>query len=443
MFVEFHDPMTSPATAANVMLHLTILGIAFALINADREPKTTRALAAGMALWGSQNLIFIVLRSLGSWPPSDFWISMSFAPGTLSSILLAEWFWLVLATAPPEDAYVRFGKQLLRFSQILTAVTYALTLVLPDTYIQDYGNEARGEESRAGYWFFESLILLQTITVVLPALILLVRKPDFQEKQRVLAMVVSTLFIASGELLPYGIPNVLATLLGVLVFLTGAIRYHVAQGRRGEFMARFLSPQVRDQVRDRGLLQALQQTQLEISVVCCDLRGFTAYTQAHSSAEVVRLLKNYYDAAGVVVAQFGATIKDFAGDGVLILIGAPIPQTDHAGRAVDLSKKLRDSIRPFLKQHSTNEQTLGLGIGIASGPVMVGVIESSSRMEYAAVGSAVNLAARLCSEALDGEIRISQCTRDLTGDVALEERPLLKLKGFSDPVPNFALTATA
>ena len=92
----------------------------------------------------------------------------------------------------------------------------------------------------------------------------------------------------------------------------------------------------------RGLKSATDEQTLELSVVCCDLRGFTAFTAATSSQKVIAILREYYDAVGAAATECGGTIKDQAGDGVLILVGAPIPYPDHAQRALRLARQIRE-----------------------------------------------------------------------------------------------------
>jgi adenylate cyclase len=254
----------------------------------------------------------------------------------------------------------------------------------------------------------------------------------------VLAMLVAVPFFTVAFVLPSD-PAAVSVMIGEMAFLVGAVRYHVLQGQRGQFMSRFLSQQVADLVRERGLSGAMRQNYLEITVVVCDLRGFTSYAQAHPSSRVIEVLREYYDAVGRVAAQFGATIKDFAGDGALILVGAPIPMATHAVVGLALARQLREAAHAVTRHWSAAEHQLGVGIGVASGFVTVGVIGAAQRLEYTAVGPAVNLASRLCEQAQDCEILVAERTRELAADKALEARPALLVKGFPQPVPLFAL----
>jgi class 3 adenylate cyclase len=231
----------------------------------------------------------------------------------------------------------------------------------------------------------------------------------------------------------------------MLIFLVGAVQYHVIQGRRAQFMSRFLAPQVAELVRQRGLRAATQENTLELSVVCCDLRGFTAFSKSTPSQKVIQILRQYYDAVGSAAAEFGGTIKDQAGDGVLILVGAPVPFTDHAPRALQMAKSIRAAAMRLIERWSDAELRLGVGVGVASGFVTVGVIGAASRLEYTAVGPPVNLAARMCSEAEHAEVLIDERTNELLDAMARERelRPgeALRLKGYEQPVQSYVLAA--
>ena len=177
--------------------------------------------------------------------------------------------------------------------------------------------------------------------------------------------------------------------------------------------------------------------------MCCDLRGFTAFSAATDSKQVIQILRDYYDMVGTAAANVGGTIKDQAGDGVLVLIGAPIWFNDHARRALELARQIRQGGIALIARLSTHQLQLGVGVGVASGFVTVGVIGAASRLEYTAVGPAVNLASRLCSEAAHAEVLVDERSNELLASTgvpaALQIREPLTLKGFARPVPNFVL----
>ncbi len=132
-----------------------------------------------------------------------------------------------------------------------------------------------------------------------------------------------------------------------------------------------------------------------------------------------------------------------SGDGVLILVGVPIAFEDHAARALDMARQIRASGMAVTSRWSDGDLNLGLGVGVATGFVTVGVIGAASRLEYTAVGPAVNLSARLCSEAAHAEIlvdaRTSECLRGASDTHALTPGEALRLKGFAAPVQSYLL----
>ena len=117
----------------------------------------------------------------------------------------------------------------------------------------------------------------------------------------------------------------------------------------------------------------------------------------------------------------------------------------HAPRALRLAEQIRRAGMQVTARWTDAELRLGVGVGVASGFVTVGVIGGASRLEYTAVGPAVNLAARLCSEAEHGEVLVDPRTIELLGDEAKRERltpgEALKLKGFQQPVQSYTLAA--
>jgi class 3 adenylate cyclase len=304
------------------------------------------------------------------------------------------------------------------------------------------GAALNGAGLGAGFALFAVPLGLSLLLGIGGGLITLNRRPDHAERQRLIAFALGAPFMASGLVLPAEIGAVL-TSLGLLVFLVGGVQYHVIQGRRAQFMSRFLAPQVAELVRTTGLRSATRHQTLEISVVCCDLRGFTAVSVATDSKQVISVLRDYYEMVGNAVARAGGTIKDQAGDGVLVLVGAPIWTEDHAGRAIELARQIRQGAEQLTRRWSQLDLSLGVGVGVATGFVTVGVIGAASRLEYTAVGSAVNLASRLCSEAVHAEVLVDERTSELisspAGPVQLQACAPLALKGFSQPVPHFPL----
>jgi class 3 adenylate cyclase len=211
------------------------------------------------------------------------------------------------------------------------------------------------------------------------------------------------------------------------------------QGERAAFLSRFLSSEVAESVRLEGLASVMEPGERDVTVVACDLRGFTAYAEAVPSQAVIDLLAEYYDAVGRAVAEVHGTVKDYAGDGVLMVVGAPLPQPDHATLGLDLARRLHAVVEPVLRHWSTGPHPLGMGVGVASGPVTAGALGSSTRMEYTVVGTPVNLAARLCSAAQHGETLVASSTVALAGTDGLEARAPMAIKGLAADQTVYAL----
>lgn len=197
-------------------------------------------------------------------------------------------------------------------------------------------------------------------------------------------------------------------------------------------LSKFLSPEVTRMVRERGIEATLTQHNLDITAVCCDLRGFTAYTEQQGARQMATVLREYYEMVVDVAKRYGATVKDFAGDGALILVGAPLSRSDHAQVGLDLARNLSRTLSNLTTRFSTPAAPLGIGVGIATGVCAVGAIGSQNRLEYTAVGAAVNLAARLCASATDGQILISPATARAVERGALWREERMQFKGFDD-----------
>lgn len=431
-----------PDVTAHILVCLVALGMALAFISADRESPTSRWLAATFAFIGiaiDLNIVVVL-----TWNP-PLWLQGAFAiPEALAIIALLEWIYRVRQTVPAGSLNTKTGDVALRVGQGLAIVYAVAALVAPDWRNDHFfGALANpGWWQRWEFWVFALPVLLAGLCGIGSLLLLLNRRPDLPERTRVLAMLGAVPFWAASFVLPYEL-TAISMVIGEVILFVGATQYHVLQGQRGQFMSRFLSPQVAELVRRKGLKQAMQENLQDITIVCCDLRGFTAYAQAHPSAQVLRVLREYYDAVGAEVARSGATIKDFAGDGILILVGAPLAQADHAKVGVDLAQRVRAAAREVTRRASSEQYRLGVGVGVASGPVTVGIIGSSGRYEYGAVGPAVNLASRLCEIARDGEVLLAADTVTHCGECstnrALEARRPVDVKGYAQPVPLFNL----
>jgi class 3 adenylate cyclase/HAMP domain-containing protein len=201
-------------------------------------------------------------------------------------------------------------------------------------------------------------------------------------------------------------------------------------------LERFLAPQVAQLIASSDSPEGLLTSQRrEVTVVFCDLRGFTAFTEATEPEEAMNVLREYHAALGKLIFKYEGTLDKYAGDGVMILFNAPIQFEDHTERAVKMAVEMRDTIGPLTERWRNRGHSLGFGIGIALGYATLGQVGFEQRLEYAAIGSVTNLASRLCSEAKADQIVVSRRVYGMV-EAHVEARALddLTLKGFNHPV---------
>lgn len=203
-------------------------------------------------------------------------------------------------------------------------------------------------------------------------------------------------------------------------------------------LARFLSPQVAELVSSPDGEALLNGHRRAVTAVFCDLRGFTAFAETAEPEELLGVLREYHGAIGRRVVEFEGTLEHFAGDGVHIFFNDPILQEDHPLRAVKMALALRDDVAQLAAGWRRRGYDLGFGVGIAAGHATAGRIGYEGRYDYAAIGNAVIMAARLSGQAGNGQILLSQrAYADVEGVLVVEPVEGLVLKGLSHPVTAF------
>jgi class 3 adenylate cyclase len=200
-------------------------------------------------------------------------------------------------------------------------------------------------------------------------------------------------------------------------------------------LKRFLSPQIAELILSTGDEGLLESHRREITVVFCDLRGFTAFAETSEPEEVMGVLRQYHEALGQLIFRHEGTVEHFAGDGVVVLFNDPLPCPDPTARAVRMALEMRERVAELSQEWRRQGHDLGFGVGIAQGYATLGRIGFEGRSDYAAIGPVANLASRLCDEAGSGDILISQRALATVEDF-VDAEPLgdLALKGFLRPV---------
>jgi class 3 adenylate cyclase len=216
----------------------------------------------------------------------------------------------------------------------------------------------------------------------------------------------------------------------------------VEQIERVSRLKRFLSPQIADLILSSSTLEPLASHRRQVAIVFGDLRGFTAFAEIAEPEEVMAVMKEYHAALGWLVHEYEGTLERFLGDGIMVIFGDPIPCTDPCKRAVQMAVAMRSSLSKLSNNWRRERHELGFGVGIAYGYATLGPIGFEDRSEYSAIGTVVNLAARLCAEARDGQILVDSKVRAALDESATAE-PVgeLALKGLSRPVAAYNVLA--
>ena len=203
-------------------------------------------------------------------------------------------------------------------------------------------------------------------------------------------------------------------------------------------LERFLAPQVAELVENSDEL--LNGRRHEVVTVFGDLRGFTAFSARAEPEVIMAVLGEYYEAVGAVIARHEATLIQFSGDGVMILLNAPVACENPAHRAVQLAIDLQVAVQSLACRWSDRGHAMGFGVGIAMGPATVGTIGYEGRLDYTAIGSVVNFASRLCDSAGDAQILVDSIVADAVKDsvpiVSLGKR---SIKGYNRTMEVFTV----
>jgi len=139
---------------------------------------------------------------------------------------------------------------------------------------------------------------------------------------------------------------------------------------------------------------------------------------------------------GRVILEHEGTLERFTGDGMMIFFNDPVEVPNPAERAIRMAVAMRDLVGVLAARWRKRGWDLGLGVGIAQGYATIGAIGFEGRLDYGAIGTVTNLAARLCGEARPGQILVARrMLAQLDGLVEVEDAGELTLKGFHRPVP--------
>ena len=204
-------------------------------------------------------------------------------------------------------------------------------------------------------------------------------------------------------------------------------------------LKRFLAPQVAELVEqsDQRMLDGQRR---EIVAIFADLRDFTAFSAGAEPDVIMAVLTEYYEAIGAVITRHEATLTGFGGDGVMVLVNAPIARDNPAVRGVHVAIDMQAAVQSLVVGWGAKGHAIGFGVGVAMGPAIVGTVGYEGRIDYTAIGNVVNLASRLCGSANDTQILVDPVVAEAVKDnIALESLGVRPIKGYDHPLEIFVV----
>lgn len=229
-----------------------------------------------------------------------------------------------------------------------------------------------------------------------------------------------------------------------LYFFFCALFYFLYEKRKRQHIQqtfnRFLDPRVVKTLSDSSMLASSEIGQnVMLSVLFSDIRGFTTMSEKSSPAEIVYLLNKYFDNQVSCIYEEGGTLDKFIGDAIMAFWGAPVAHANHAELAVNAALSMAENLEKFKADMVGKADDFEIGIGINTGPAIVGFIGSSHRLDYTAIGDTVNLASRIEGQTKGiARVLVSEYTREACGNTFdFIEHGEFTVKGREQPVRLF------
>ena len=219
-------------------------------------------------------------------------------------------------------------------------------------------------------------------------------------------------------------------------------RLHLVKFIRNTF-GRYLSKKVVDEILESPNGQEIGGHRKSVTIMMSDLRGFTSLSEARDPEVMVRLLNRYLERMSKVIMEYDGMIDEFIGDAILTVFGVPEEHDDDPVRAVACALSMQNALME-LNDELMREgyPALEMGIGINTGSVIVGNIGSEIRMKYGIVGATVNIASRIESNTIGGQVLLGESTYNIVKElVAVDSPQTIMMKGLKKPLVMYSVTA--
>ncbi len=174
-------------------------------------------------------------------------------------------------------------------------------------------------------------------------------------------------------------------------------------------LERYHSPDVVEMILRQETAVGLEVREAEVTILFCDIEGFSKIAEQLEAPDVAKLLNGYFDVMSNVIFRQGGQVNKYIGDAIMAVFGAPLPAADHAATACKTALEMVAALEPY-REKLPEEQRFRIRIGINTGAVVAGNIGTDRRLEYTVIGDAVNVAARLEKIAPPDEIAIGPIT---------------------------------
>lgn len=254
-------------------------------------------------------------------------------------------------------------------------------------------------------------------------------------------VIFNVMYNSQQVILPFLYPILMIIFVYIATIVFNYIAEQQEKKRVTGIFGRYVSQSVVDEILATGEDIVVGGERKDVTLMFVDIRGFTPLSEKMEPEEVIEILNEYLELCTVAVFEFGGTIDKFMGDGVMVIFGAPVEQEDHALRAAQTALRLQEKAEGLSKRlEERYGKIVAFGIGLNSGPAVVGNIGSKERVDYTAIGDTVNLAARLESNAKPNQVLISEAVYErIKDEVECTKLEPIKVKGKEKPVSVYQL----